>query len=395
MKVALVSEEFPPYIIGGTGIFCYDLAQWLSKKGIFTTVYSGRSRQLTKEKVNDYLEVVRLPCLDFPPRFLWFQLENFSNISKQLKDCSVIHSITPEVSPICAYLKRRLSRPLVTSFHGVTKYEMKSFLNVPVSEWTVKEFGFHVFGLPFYWTSNRLSVASSDHVISCSFAVLNELKSTYENLDISRSSVIYNGIDLDEIDQIERSYKTSKNPNDLTLIYYGRLNWLKGVTYVVEAFKLLIRSYPNLTLKIFGDGPLRRSLMMVAASPDLKNKVHILGQISRSELLREIMRADVVVLPSMREAQPLSVLEAMACKKPVVVFDLPFASEYIKSSVNGMTARPGDPKDLADKISMLLSDRNLRSRIGHEAYEHIKYNHNWSDLIDRYIDVYEKVSWAS
>jgi len=107
------------------------------------------------------------------------------------------------------------------------------------------------------------------------------------------------------------------------------------------------------------------------------------------------MKADVVVLPSMREAQPLSVLEAMACKKPVVVFDLPFASEYIKSSMNGMTARPGDPRDLADKISMLLSDRNLRSRIGHEAYEHIKHNHNWSDLIDRYIDVYEKVSWAS
>lgn len=395
MKVALVSEEFPPYIIGGAGTFCYHLAQGLSKKQISTTVYSGRAERLTKEKINDYLEIVRLPCLDFPPRFLWFQLENFSNITKQLKDCSVIHAISPEVSPICVYMKHRLGKPLVTSYHGVTRYELKAFLNIPVSEWTPKEFGFHVLGLPMYWSSNRMSVAFSDHIISCSFAVLNELRSTYENLDLSRSSVIYNGINLDEVHKLEKSHKTTENSDSPTLIYYGRLNWLKGVSYVMDAFKLLVPNYPNLTLKMFGEGPLRHSLTEHVASSDFKDKVHIPGQIPHSQLLKEIMKADVVVLPSFREAQPFSVLEAMACKKPVVVFDLPFAREYVKSSVNGMAVKPGDARDLAEKIDMLLSDRALRLRLGQNAYEHIRRNHNWNTLIDRYIDVYEKVAYAS
>lgn len=395
IKIALISEEYPPYIIGGTGTFCYHLAHWLSKRNISTTVFSGRSRKLIREKVNDYLEVVRLPCLDFPPRFVWFQLQNFSIISKQLKDYAVIHSISPEVSPICVYLKRRLGKPLVTSYHGVTRYEMKAFLNVPISQWTAKEFGFHVLGSPLFGTSNRLSIASSDHVISCSYAVLNELRSTYENLDLSKSSVIYNGIDLDEINNLEKNRRIARNTNGLTLIYYGRLNWLKGITYVMEAFKHLLHSYPNLTLRVFGEGPLRNNLVTLVRSSGLQDKVYIPGQVPRSELLMEIMKADVVVLPSMREAQPISVLEAMACKKPVVVFDLPFASEYIKSSVNGLLAKARDPTDLADKISMLLSDRELRNMLGQSAYEYIRHNHNWRILIDKYIDVYDKVAHAS
>ena len=76
------------------------------------------------------------------------------------------------------------------------------------------------------------------------------------------------------------------------------------------------------------------------------------------------MKADLVVLPSLREAQPISVLEAMACKKPVVVFDLPFAREYIEDMSNGLMANARDSKDLAEKISILLRDHKLRVEMG-------------------------------
>ena len=392
LKVALISEEFPPYIIGGTGTFCYNLACWLSKRGVSTTVFSGGSNKLVREKVNSYLEVVRLPCLDFPPRFIWFQLQNFSTISRQLKDCTVIHSVTPEVSPICVYLKMKLGKPLVTSYHGVTRYEMKAFLNIPISHWTAKEFGFHVLGSPLFGTSNRLSITNSDHIISCSYAILNELRSTYEQLNLEKSSVIYNGIDLDEIGNLERNCTTTENTNDLTLIYYGRLNWLKGITYLVKAFKLLLRDYPNLILKIFGEGPLRHSIQAFVCDSGLKNKVHISSQIPRNKLLKEIMKADVVALPSMREAQPISVLEAMACKKPVVVFNLPFVHEYIQDSFNGLLAKAQDSKDLADKISILLSDKRFRNKLGRNAFEYVRQHHNWDNLVDKYISVYKKVT---
>lgn len=392
LKVALVSDEFPPYVHGGAGTFCYHLAYWLSNKGVSTTVFSARSKKFVKEKVNDYLEVVRLPLLDLPPRFVWFQLRNFATLLKHLQGFSVIHSITPEIAPICAYAKKRLKKALVTSYHGYSAYEMKASINSPFSSWTADDFGYHVFEYPLFETGNRLSIAFSDHVISCSHVILTELKSTYKNLDLKKSSVIYNGIDIDEIDDIRKNCITTEESREPTIVYYGRLYWLKGISFLIDAFRILLRDYPNLTLKVFGSGPLEQQVQAMASDPQLEGKVRFHGKIPRHELLMEVMEADVVALPSIREAQPISVLEAMACKKPVVVFDRPFAREYIIDSTNGLLAKEKDSADLADKISMLLSNKKLRNRLGQNAYEYVKQNHNWANLIDRYIDVYERVA---
>jgi len=395
LKVALVSEEYPPYMIGGAGTVCYHLACYLSKRGIDTTVFSGRSSKLAAERINDYLEVVRLPCFNFPPRFVWFQLQNFFSISRRLKDYTVIHAINPEVSPICIYVKKKLNKALVTSYHGCTRYELKAFIDGPLSQWTIGDFGYHVLGYPLYEIFTQSSLTNSDHIISCSYAILNELRSTYENIDLKRSSVIYNGINLDEIESIEKNRIKTQNGNDLTLIYYGRLFRLKGIIYLIKAFRLLVHDYPDLKLKIYGKGPLKRTIQVLVSDLGLKDKIHVLGQIPRTKLLMEIMRADVAILPSLREAQPLSVLEAMACKKPVVVFNFPFVSEYIKDSYNGLLAKPKDPEDLASKISILLSDEKLRRRLGQNAYMYVKHHHNWDNLVDKYIEVYKKVTHFS
>jgi glycosyltransferase involved in cell wall biosynthesis len=289
-------------------------------------------------------------------------------------------------------LKRKLNKPLVASYHGVPAYELKAFLNSPISCWTAGDFACYVLEHPLNGNFIRLSLTNSDHVISCSYTILNELRSAYENLDLKNSSVIYNGINFDEIESIENNLIKTENGNALTLIYYGRLYWLKGITYLIKAFKLLMHDYPNLNLKIFGKGPLKRRIQALASDLGLKDKIHVLGQIPRTKLLMEIMKADVAVLPSLREAQPISVLEAMACKKPVVVFNFPFASEYIKDSYNGLLAEPKDPKDLASKISTLLSDKKFRRRLGQNAYKYVKQHHNWDNLIDKYIEVYKKVA---
>jgi glycosyltransferase involved in cell wall biosynthesis len=144
-------------------------------------------------------------------------------------------------------------------------------------------------------------------------------------------------------------------------------------------------------LKIYGDGPLRKKIQTIVSKCGLQDRIYIGGKISRSKLLLEIMTADVVVLPSLREAQPISVLEAMACKKPLVVFDLPFASEYIHDSLNGLLAKPQNPNDLAIKIRELLSDKALRTKIGQNAYEYIKDHHNWGYLVNQYIEIYNKL----
>ena len=134
------------------------------------------------------------------------------------------------------------------------------------------------------------------------------------------------------------------------LIFMGRLYYYKGITYLIEAFEYLINDYPDLKLNIFGSGPMKDKIQTRILNRGLKNKIFVRGQVERSQLMQEILKSDVVVLPSLREAQPVSVLEAMALRKPVVVFDFNFAREYIIDKHNGFLARPKDSKDLASKI---------------------------------------------
>lgn len=391
--MALISEEFPPFMFGGISTVCYDLAHSLSKKGIDTTVFCGRSNRPTLERLDDHLEIARLPCLDIPPRFLWFQLQNFLNLTKQLKDHTLIHAVNPQVSPMCIYLKMKLNKPLVTSYHGVPAYDLEAFINSPTFSWALGDFAYQVLEYPLNDNFTRISLMKSDHVVSCSNTTLNELRSIYGRPNPRNSSVIYNGINFERTERIQSCFPNERDGENLTLIYNGRLYWHKGITYLIKAFELLIHDFPNLNLKVFGTGPLSNKIRALVSTLGLKDKVFILGYVeSHDQLLSEVMKADIAVFPSLREAQPMSVLEAMAFKKPVVVFDLPFASEYVKAHYNGLLARPKDPKDLANKIGILISDEKLRHQLGQNAYMYVKQHHNWASLVDKYVEIYNRVT---
>lgn len=396
-SIAIVSEEYPPNIHGGVGTFCCSLASLLSKRKVFTSVFTGGSHKLQVERINDYLEIVRFPFLNLPPHHVWFQLQNFSEICKRAADhsFSLVHSASPEVSPIGIYLKKKLDKPLVTSYHGYTSYEMKAFFEAPISQASLQDFGFNVLEYPIYDVYNRISIAYSNRIVTCSHAILNELRTVYRNLDLGKCSVIYNGVDLSEFDSMRQNKGLSRKTADYTIVFFGRWFWSKGIQYLLEAFKLVANEYSSVQLRICGKGPMEPKIRAFIARNGLAGSVRILGHVSRKQLLTELLDADVVVLPSLREAQPISVLEAMACRKPVVVFDFPFVHEYIQNSFNGLLAKGKDSKDLANTILTLLSDKNLRNKLGENAYRYVQLKHNWENIADNYLNLYEKLIAAN
>jgi len=393
LKVALISEEFPPFAFGGIASNCYDLAYSLSIKQIPTTVFCGRSKEVAVRKPNDYLTVIYLPYLNLPPRFLWFQLQNLSLLLKLLKKHTVLHGINPLAATVCAYFKKRLRKPLVTSIHGVLVSNLKAFITSPISSWSAGEFGLSVVEYPLKEFLFKACLTRSDYVIAHGSHTFYEMNRIYPKAKRKRVSVINNGIRFGEIDRMindenERDSST-KSKSGVTLVFFGRLLWMKGLIHLVKAFDLLVEEFPNMNLKIFGKGPLDKKIRMLISSLDLENRIHVLGHLPRRKLMLEIKKADLVILPSIHEAQPIAPLEAMACKKPVVAFDFPFAREYIKDSYNGLLAEAEDLQDLADRIRILLSDKELRLRLGQNGYKYVKENHNWDSLVDKYIEIYE------
>ena len=387
LKVALISEEFPPFMFGGIGSACYDYAMALSKKGVQTTVFCGKSRKISREQINSNLEIVRLPCLEAPPRFVWFQLQNLKPFMNLLGDYSVLHVFNPQAGATTALLKQKLKKPLVTSIHGLHLSSLKLSLCSPRANWTAKDIGFQLAGYPLQVLLHDVCLRNSDHVAVCNYSTATELKQMFSYLNPDKVSVIYNGLNFEDIPTSEPN-----GENCESIVYCGRLYWAKGVTFFINALAKLKRDHPDFRADIFGDGPLRKKVTSRVSELGLADNVNIRGFVPRKQMLREIEKASMVVLPSLYEAQPVAVLEAMACKKPVIAFDLPFAAEIIKPDFNGFLAKPGDVADLADKIRILIEDKELRGRLGENGYGYVKKNHNWDTLVERYLEVYRDLA---
>ena len=386
MRVALISQPG-----GGISSVCNGLAYSLSKRGIPTTIFSGTSEEPKAEKLNECLDIICLPHFDFPPRPMWFQLRNFRLISKLLKDYTVVHGVSPEASMIFAFYKRKLRKPFVVSIHAVPLSSLKAFVNTPISHWSLSSFGNYVLEYPLHYFQIRTCLANSDHVVACSFAALNEFKATFKILRMSKVSVIHNAINFDEIENVKSNPENRNGQSGLSICFGGRLFWLKGITYLLKAFEILRRDFKDLDLKICGKGPEEHRIRRFISNTGLKNNVHLQGHVPHKNLIAEIKKSDIVVLPSLYEAQPMLALEAMACKKPLVAFDLPFARELITNGHNGLLAEAYDVKDLSDKIRLILSDGKLRWKIGQNAYKYVKREHNWNTQVEKYLEVYKNV----
>lgn len=390
-KVALFSEEFPPFTFGGIGSFCYDLSNALSRKGIPTTVFCGRATKMTVKRVNSNLEVIRLPCFDFPPRFLWFQLQNVRLFLRLLREYSVLHIVNPEVGPAISEVARILKIPVVTTIHGTYLLSLRLTLSSPVSHWRLRDIGFKFLGYPLYELSNDLSLRSSSHITVCSFSTLAELKSLHPKLPLDRTSVIYNGINFDEFSENSEELQDE----NLSIISFGRLFWTKGFTYLIKAIANIHDDFPAVNVQIFGDGPMKRDLREMVSGLGLNATIQIRDFIPHSQLIKEIKKASIAVFPTLAEAQPISFLETMACGKPVIAFDLPFSREVVKDMNNGLLAKPASAEDLSAKMRTLLADEDLRLSLGKNALSYVRREHNWDTLVDKHIGIYRTIAGTS
>jgi glycosyltransferase involved in cell wall biosynthesis len=357
---------------------------------IDTTIFTGSYRPCVK-KVSNHLEIVYLPMYRFPPRHIWFQILNFSTLRYKLEDYEIVHGVSPNASFGLAFPRRKITKPFVASVHDDPRSKLKGFANQAFSSMTLKDFGLNFVEFPMYDFSTLQVLHNSDSLVFCSNSLLSQIKASYGNFGHQCISVIPNGIDVDEIDRIDGN--SQSKDDSITIVYAGRLFWFKGITFLLDAFGRIMNFNSKVKLKIFGTGPLEQEIEKFIHVHNAANKVDFRGYAkTHEEVLAGIKSSQIVVFPSLSEAQSIFMLEAMACKKPLIAFDLPFASEIITHMNTGLLAKAGDAEDLARKIQLLIDDPNLRLRLGNAAYAHVKKNHNWRVQVEKYVRVYKQLA---
>ncbi|MFI7493244.1 glycosyltransferase [Kocuria sp. M4R2S49] len=158
-------------------------------------------------------------------------------------------------------------------------------------------------------------------------------------------------------------------PDDPVVLSTGRLTAVKGQRYLVEAAALLGPDHPGLQVVILGEGELRRELEDLVAERGLTGSVHLPGHRPDARMLLDA--ADVFALPSRAEGMPLTLIEAMEARVPVVATRVTGSDEVVAHGETGLLVPPGDAEELAAALAALLDDGRRRAQFaeaGHRRY---------------------------
>ena len=392
--MALVSAAYPPYSFGGIDMQTYDLAHGLSSKEIEVTVFCGFAKRPTLSQENKNLWICRLPMYDIPPRVLWFQLRNVNYFKKNLGNFDVVHAQHSSGSVI-GLLKKRIGKPWIVSFHDHQRRRLQITLSSRPSDLNLGDMLFFSVGYPLFETMTRIEMKYADHYVACGFSGFEDYV-RFSKMDVGKTTLIQNGIDLAKIESAARSFKETRidpeQDSELTIFTCGRLYSSKGIQYLIRAMPKVVKDFPNAKLKIYGKGPLRSNLEALINDLELSHNASLEGHVPYDRLMYEMSRCDLAVFPSLIEVgASLAVMEAMGFKRTVVAFNYPFTTEIIDHLKTGYVVQPKNVEELGKAISVLLGDKKLREKLGKNAHSKIMRDHNWSDVIKKYIQVYRNV----
>ncbi|MCX5829826.1 MAG: glycosyltransferase [Deltaproteobacteria bacterium] len=156
--------------------------------------------------------------------------------------------------------------------------------------------------------------------------------------------------------------------NNHLILYAGRLNWIKGINVLIDAFARVKLLHPDARLVICGAGEEEEKLCAQAEALGLTD-VQFKGRVSNADVLELMQSAAIFVLPTLTmEGHPKSLIEAMVCGAACIVSNVPGNSDAIIDGETGLLFPPGDVDALAGSLNCLLKDSNLRKRLSSNAH---------------------------
>jgi glycosyltransferase involved in cell wall biosynthesis len=285
----------------------------------------------------------------------------------------IIHTHLKQAELWMAYLTLtgKVSIPLVTTCHGYRD----DYLNKHGLIWNWK-----IFFTGYYWVNRFIyrlfNLIMISHALEKFFRRSGFLKR-------NRYTIVHHGTEFTEVP------RDLQKPFRYEIALPGRMIKHKGHEYLIQAVSLLKKDFPELSAHFYGIGPEMDELVKMTEEMDLVKQIKFHGFVR--DVVNRIAEHDIAVIPSTGEAFGLVFFDSFKANLPVVAFDLPPSNEIIQDGYNGLLAKPLDPQSLANKISSLFLDRNLREDLILNAKKTMHTRFSLQVMANRYRDFYSSI----
>ncbi len=385
LHICYISQEYPPETgWGGVGSYTYEMAHALAGDGHRVIVIS---RAINGESVtnNGGVELHRVspsPTWDnIPifwrlnriwPGFAWAAMRRLRLIHRQ-RPIDLVEAA--EIRADGFFISFMPGRPkLVTRLHTAQIFvdHLNRMQIQRTRRWD-------------YWLEKK-SILRANLITAPSQAVI-DLTRTWIPLRNTRTKVIPNTVN-------ERRFRPANVDRRNSVLYIGRLEWNKGMETIAQAMPMVLKRFPSAQFQFVGsdgidrDGKKWSDNFLNAVDSSQRAQLRF-EQKSRDALVPAYQGAAVCILPSVWENSPYALLEAMACGTPVIATGAGGVPEIIEDGVNGFMLQAGDAEALADRITALLENPQLRIVMGHNARRRIQERFSVERVLPKMIAAYE------
>lgn len=365
LKIGIVATNgFYPLTRGGPPILSYQMVRCLLKRGhelhvVTTAQYVDR--------IKDVLQSDRLTLKPiFRPRIRLIQanLEMLSALREFLRNCDIVNYNSPPID-------LEIYWPLVL------RLAVK-----PQTYFYVGDIHNHI--VPF--TSFRINVKFLNKVVAPCYYICEILR----RIGVSQDRIAYipEGIDCDPF----RVANAIELEGDPAILHLAPLVSYKDVPTILLAFRQVLQNLPQARLHLVGAGPMEVAYRALASQLNVDQKVIWHGHRDYSEVPSFIKGADMVVFSPTPKSNGmgLAAMETMAANKPLIINSIPGNREFFRDGSNALLFNSGDFMELARKIELVATDKELAIRVANGGNNFIQ-RYNWPNLIPHFEEMWRSL----
>lgn len=294
--------------------------------------------------------------------------------------CDLVHCHGARANYIALFIMKKVKVPMITTLHSDYKLDFKGNPRKQL----------------IYTPINAFALRRFDNVLTVTEAFKKML--TERGFKAERLHVIYNGVDFEKelkaatpeefMSSVGLKYERDKKYVGIAARMYA----VKGVEVFMEAAKILAPDYPDTIFLMLGDGEMMTRCREFVEGNSLGGQIKLVGQIKGEELMNAYYSfVDINTLTSYSESFPYALLEGARYARATVATAVGGIPEMIRDGKTGYLVPSGDARALADKISYLLDNDEIRKNMGRAFYEDAQKRFSVKSMAQTHLSIYNKI----